>query len=291
MAIVNGLNSDQVGPLVQFAVEKGLFGIIFQPIMFAGRDRWVAPQVRRARRYTLSHLAHDLGAQVTWDWQPLRDWIPASAFALFGYLADRLRGTDRSMVCTAAATSGVASPLVVHVRTRIVVPVGSFFNIDGFLADIRGILDKNLVGLDLTTAVHAAIDSRFDIESAPPGFTRADLYQLLEQCIARVNSSIEGWSERAYESAEWRLFVAAGMWFADLFNFDLSAIRVSTTVVATQEGEIAFCAYNSAGWREAVERIHQTATLSEWHRDHGRHQIFAGGKMVPINALVGDQFV
>ena len=286
-AIVNGLNTDQVGPLVQFAVEKGLFGVLFQPIMFAGRDRSVTPEVRQARRYTLSHLAHDLAGQVPWDWQPLRDWIPASAYALFGYLADRLRGTDRSMVCTAAATSGVASPLVVHVRTRTVAAVGSFFNIEGFLADVRAILDKNLIGLDLMAAVHAAIDSRFDIGSAPSGFTRADLYQLLEQCIARVNSSIEGWNERAYESAEWRLFVASGMWFQDLFNFDLRAIQASTTVVATEEGEISFCAYNSTGWREAVEWMHRTAKLSEWHRQHGRHEIFAGGKVVPIDSLVG----
>ena len=49
------------------------------------------------------------------------------------------------------------------------------------------------------------------------------------------------------------------MWFQDLFNFDLRSIEASTTVVATQEGEIPFCAYNSAGWREAVERMHSSA--------------------------------
>jgi hypothetical protein len=71
------------------------------------------------------------------------------------------------------------------------------------------------------------------------------------------------------------------------FNFDLRSVQTSTTVVATEEGEISFCAYNSAGWREAVERIHRTATLTDWHEQHGRHSIFAGGKLVPITSLVG----
>lgn len=286
-AVVNGLNADQVGPLVQFALERGLFGVLFQPIMFAGRDRAITDEVRYARRYTLAHLTHDLADQVGWDWQPLRDWIPANAFALFGYLADRLLGSHTSMVCTAAPSSGVASPLIVHSETRTVVPLGSFFNIEGFLGDLRRIIDQNIGGLDLIAAVQAVMDSRFDSAAAPANFTRSDLYQLLEQCVARVNSSIEGWTQRTYEAGEWRLFVILGMWFQDLYNFDLRSIEASTTVVATQEGEISFCAYNSAGWREAVERMHGTGTLSDWHHRYGRHPIFTAGRFVPVTSLVG----
>jgi len=130
------------------------------------------------------------------------------------------------------------------------------------------------------------MDSRFDSAAAPTNFTRADLYQLLEQCIARVNSSVGGWAERPYESGEWRLLIVIVASFMDLYNFDLPALESSTTVVATQEGEIPFCAYNSAGWREMVERTHRTATLSEWHRQHRRHPIFAGNQLVPITDLV-----
>ena len=285
-AVINGLNTHQVGALLEFALERGLFGLIFQPIMFAGRDGSVSPEVRHARRYTLSHLAHDLADQVSWDWQPMRDWFPASGFAMLGYLADRLRGSHTSMVCTAAPNSGVGSPLVINAKTGAVAPLASFFDVEGFLDDVRRILAQNVEGFDLIAAVHTAIDSRFDSAAAPPNFTRADLYHLHEQSMARVNSSIEGWTERAYESGEWRLFIVLGMWFQDLFNFDFRSIEASTTVVATQEGEIPFCAYNSAGWREAVEQIHRTATLSEWHSQHGRHVIFTGGKLVPVGTLV-----
>src|SRR5215472_2951326 len=288
--ITNGgyqwVNADQVGPLVRFAVEKGLFGVIFQPVMFAGGDRSVTPEVRHLRRYTLSHLAHDLAGQVAWGWQPLRDWFPMSAFSVFGYLSDRLRGDDKSMVCTAAPSSAVGSPLVVNVK-RVVRPLASFFDdIEGFRGDLRRIIVQDLDRFSLMAAVHGAIDSRFDSTSAPAGYTSANLDQLHAQSMARVNSSIDGWTERAYESGEWRLLFVLGMWFQDLFNIDLRAVRTSTTVVATEEGEISFCAYNSTGWREAVERMHRTATLSEWHRQHGRHPIFSDGKVVPVNAVM-----
>ena len=286
-AVINGLNAEQVGPLVQLAIERGLFGVLFQPIMFAGRDRLASDEARHARRYTLSHLAHDLATQVRWDWKPLRDWFPASTIAMFGYLADRLRGNQTSMVCTATPSSGVGSPLIIHAKTRAVAPLASFFDVEGFLGDVRCIIDQRSDGFELMAAVQTAIDVRFDSAAAPANFTRGDLYQLLEQFIARVNSSIEGWAERTYESAEWRLFIVTGMWFQDIFNFDLRSIEASTTVVATQEGEICFSAYNSAGWREAVEGIHRTATLSQWHHQHGRHPIFTGGKLVPLRSLVG----
>jgi uncharacterized radical SAM superfamily Fe-S cluster-containing enzyme len=284
-AIMNGLNTDQVGRIVQFAVDKGLFGVTFQPIMFAGRDRSVTPEIRSARRYTLSHLAHDLAGQVPWDWRPLRDWFPSSAFSLLGYLSDRLRGDHKSMVCTAAPTSAVGSPLVVNVKTGAVAALASFFDVEGFLGDVRRMIDQNLDGFGLLARLHSAIDSRFDPAAAPAGFTRENLYQLHEQSMARVNSSFEGWTERAYESGEWRILFVLGIWFQDLFNLDLRSIQASTTLVATKEGEISFCAYNSTGWREAVERMHRTATLTEWHRRHGRHEIFAGGKLLPIDTV------
>jgi hypothetical protein len=52
---------------------------------------------------------------------------------------------------------------------------------------------------------------------------------------------------------------------------------------ATQQGEISFCAYNTGvGWRQIVEKMHMTATLTKWYEAHGRHEIFAGGKSVPL---------
>jgi hypothetical protein len=53
----------------------------------------------------------------------------------------------------------------------------------------------------------------------------------------------------------------------------------------TQQGEISFCAYNTGiGWRNILEKMHMTATLTKWYEEHGRHEIFAGNKNVPLTS-------
>jgi 7,8-dihydro-6-hydroxymethylpterin dimethyltransferase len=71
------------------------------------------------------------------------------------------------------------------------------------------------------------------------------------------------------------------MWFQDLFNYDFRRTEQCIIPYATQEGEISFCAYNTGvGWRNIIEKMHMTATLTKWYDEHGRHEIFAGGKKV-----------
>jgi hypothetical protein len=74
------------------------------------------------------------------------------------------------------------------------------------------------------------------------------------------------------------------MSFQDLNNYDFATMSDSKTPVATQEGEITFCAYNGGRWRKIVEHLHQTATLAEWNRMRGRHPIYAKGKEVDLGA-------
>ena len=73
------------------------------------------------------------------------------------------------------------------------------------------------------------------------------------------------------------------MWFQDLFNYDFRRTERCIIPYATQEGEISFCAYNTGiGWRNIIEKMHMTATLTKWYEEHGRHEIFAGGKNVAL---------
>ena len=89
----------------------------------------------------------------------------------------------------------------------------------------------------------------------------------------------------------WNFLFIAGMWFQDLFNYDFRRTEMCIIPYATQEGEISFCAYNTGiGWRNIIEKMHMTATLTKWYEEHGRHEIFAGGKAVPLathRALAG----
>ena len=81
----------------------------------------------------------------------------------------------------------------------------------------------------------------------------------------------------------WNFLFIAGMWFQDLFNYDFRRTERCIIPYATQEGEISFCAYNTGvGWRNIIEKMHMTATLTKWYEEHGRHEIFAGGKEVGL---------
>ena len=81
------------------------------------------------------------------------------------------------------------------------------------------------------------------------------------------------------------------MWFQDLFNYDFRRTEQCIIPYATQEGEISFCAYNTGvGWRNIIEKMHMTATLTKWYEEHGRHEIFAGGKKVGMSH-VGHELV
>jgi hypothetical protein len=83
----------------------------------------------------------------------------------------------------------------------------------------------------------------------------------------------------------WNFLFIAGMWFQDLFNYDFRRTEQCIIPYATQEGEISFCAYNTGvGWRNIIEKMHMTATLSKWYEEHGRHEIFAGGKNVGMES-------
>ena len=69
VTIVNGVNNDQVGPIIKFALENcdKISFVSFQPVSFTGRDEDISDADRQARRYTLSHLAHDVKAQTGVD--------------------------------------------------------------------------------------------------------------------------------------------------------------------------------------------------------------------------------
>lgn len=87
----------------------------------------------------------------------------------------------------------------------------------------------------------------------------------------------------ARRADRWNFLFIAGMWFQDLFNYDFRRTERCIIPYATQQGEISFCAYNTGiGWRNIIEKMHMTATLTKWYEEHGRHEIFAGGKAVPL---------
>ncbi len=287
VSVVNGINNDGVGDIARFVSQnvETIHGVIFQPIMFCGRDENVATDERYSRRYPVSQIAYDLQAQTSIGWEPMRDWFPVSAYGAFAHLCDVLNPGAQlgSLFNDIHPDHGIFSPVLVNARTGETIPVAAFFNVEQFIRDIVQIADSGRGATIMKALLPASVMRNFDPDQAPSGFGLRQIRELLGDCFYRIAGSGEDWSKRAYSySGPWKLVMVSAMMFQDAYIYDLSTISDSTTPVATQEGEINFCAYNGGRWRKVVEHLHQTASLGSWHRTHPRHQIYANGKRVDL---------
>jgi 7,8-dihydro-6-hydroxymethylpterin dimethyltransferase len=289
VTVVNKLNNDGIGDIIRFVADhiEKIHGVIFQPVMFCGRDEGISADERYAKRYPVSQVAYDLQLQTSFGWEPMRDWFPVSAYGAFAHLCDILHPKAElgSLFNDIHPNHGMFSPILVNARTKEIVPVAKFFHVEQFVRDIIEIADSGRCPAIIKSMVLLSLVRNFDSDNAPPNFGIGQLRELLTDCVYRVALSGPDWSERAYAyTGVWKLVMVSPMTFQDAYNYDLSLISNSSTPIATQEGEINFCAYNGGRWRRIVEHLHQTASLTEWNRSHGRHPVYAKGKEVDLGA-------
>jgi uncharacterized radical SAM superfamily Fe-S cluster-containing enzyme len=286
VTVVNGVNNDQVGPIVEFAIDNAdkVTVVSFQPVSFTGRDEDVTDERRSRERYTLSHLAHDLKAQLGAT-EPLRDWFPLSAMNPFSDVVDLLLDPSEkfgSLNCGCHPNCGIGTVLLVHKKTKQMVPVSSFVDVEQLLRDVQAVADAGHGRAVTLSRIALALLRNFRPEKAPAGYGfRELLRQVLSQTGA--NSTSIGHTEGDAKSFEWRFLFVAGMWFQDLFNYDFRRTEMCIIPYGTQEGEISFCAYNTGvGWRQIIEKMRMTATVAEWFKEHGKHPVYAKHQNLPL---------
>jgi hypothetical protein len=121
----------------------------------------------------------------------------------------------------------------------------------------------------------------FDPFKAPTSLRIVDLLKKFDKSLGATGKSYG--AGKARREDPWNFLFIAGMWFQDLFNYDFRRTEMCIIPYGTQEGEISFCAYNTGiGWRNIIENMHQNATVAKWFKEHGRHEVFAAGKDVPL---------
>ena len=295
VTIVNGVNNDQVGPIVQFAIDNAdkITVVSFQPVSFTGRDEDVADDVRQAQRYTLSHLAHDVKDQLGAT-EPLRDWFPLSAMNPFSDVVDHLLGQSAefgALKCGCHPNCGIGTVLLVHKKTKRWIPVSQMVDVDQLLRDLQEVADAGQKKPLTMAALALALLKNFRPEQAPEGY---GLTELVRQVLSQMGAKGDrvGASEGDADEFEWRFLFVAGMWFQDLFNYDFRRTEMCIIPYGTQMGEISFCAYNTGvGWRQVVEKIHRTATVAEWFKEHGKHPVYAKNQKLPLPDGTGSEVV
>ncbi|NDJ11460.1 MAG: radical SAM protein [Acidobacteriia bacterium] len=294
ITIINGVNNEQVGKVIQFALDnpRKISFLSFQPVSFTGRDEEITDERRQAQRYTLSHLAHDVKNQIGMG-EPTRDWYPISFISTFSDWSDLVKGPDTDwgqLSCGCHPNCGTGMAVMIDKETKEFAPVTKFLNAEQMAKDVAQVNDAARGKLMTVIGGSLALLRNYDPFQAPTNFRLMDLLQKFDKGLGATGKNYgKVTGDRTMEDIEmrrkdrWNFLFIAGMWFQDLFNYDFRRTEQCIIPYATQEGEISFCAYNTGvGWRNIVEKMHMTASLTKWYEEKGRHEIFAGGKKVPL---------
>ena len=185
--------------------------------------------------------------------------------------------------------------VMVDSKTKEVMPISAFVSNEQLARDIIQLNDAARGPVLSKIGLLLAVLRNYDPFKAPGDFTLVDMLKLYE-------APPGSWKEderqttpvRDLKPKRWTYLTVGAMWFQDLFNYDFRRTEMCIIPYGTQHGEISFCAYNTGvGWRKIVEKMHMTATLTKWYEEHGRHEIFAGNKNVPLDttqhSLIVDQ--
>jgi len=296
--IVNNVNNDQVGPIVRFAMEnpRKISFVSFQPVSFTGRDEDITPERRMRQRYTLSHLAKDVSQQVG-RIEPTRDWFPISFISTFSNFADLIHGPESqwgALSCGCHPNCGVGTALMVNKVTKEWAPVPRFLDAQGLTRDVNAITDAARGKKFSNFMMALALLKNYSPFQAPPSLRLKDLWVKFDKTWALSKHAEVKYGrtnpQRTFDDAiqrrndPWNFLFIAGMWFQDLFNYDFRRTEMCIIPYATQQGEISFCAYNTGiGWRKIIENMYKNATVAEWYKTHGKHQIYAKGKKVDLD--------
>ncbi|MGH9916963.1 MAG: radical SAM protein, partial [Pyrinomonadaceae bacterium] len=173
-------------------------------------------------------------------------------------------------------------------------PVPQFLDIPGLVTDMRKITDAARSKWFSNMMMGLALLKNYNPYGAPSKFKLTDMLVKFDKSFglsgrdygkvdgARTQNDIE---KRRQD--RWNFLFVAGMWFQDLFNYDFRRTEMCIIPYGTQQGEISFCAYNTGiGWRNIIEEMHKNATVAEWYKKYGRHEIFARGKEVELGESV-----
>src|SRR3989440_3586219 len=191
--IVNSINNEQVGRIVQFALDnpKTISFLSFQPVSFTGRDEEITDERRKAQRYTPSHLAHDVKSQ-TGLGEPTRDWFPISFMSTFSDWADLVHGPDRDwgqLSCGCHPNCGISMALMIDKETKEAVPVTAFINADRLAKDVARINDAargkwlSIVGMSL------AVMRNYNPFSAPTHLKLVYLLKKIEKTLGATQNA------------------------------------------------------------------------------------------------------
>jgi hypothetical protein len=192
--------------------------------------------------------------------------------------------------CGCHPNCGTGMALMIDKETKEAVPVTAFLKGDQLAKDIAKVNDAARSKFWTVFGMALALMKNYDSFQSPTHFKMTDLLKKFDKNFNATGKNygkvgpdrtIDDVMKRRQD--RWNFLFIAGMWFQDLFNYDFRRTEMCIIPYATQQGEISFCAYNTGvGWRQIIENMHKNATVAEWYKTHGKHEIYAKGKAVNL---------
>src|SRR3954463_9942126 len=193
VTIVNGVNNEQVGRIIEFALDnpKTINFLSFQPVSFTGRDEEVSVERREAQRYTLSHLAHDVKTQ-TGLGEPTRDWFPISFMGTFTDWADLIHGPSADwgqLSCGCHPNCGVGMAVMIDKETKEAKAVTEFLYGDQLAKDIAKVNDAGRGRFLSVAGMALALMRNYDPFKSPTHFRMIDLMRKFDKTFGATKQA------------------------------------------------------------------------------------------------------
>ena len=260
--LVNTINDDQVGKILQFAIDNCdvISGISYQPVAFTGR---ISEKERLKHRYTLSDLAFDIEKQTGYakameDWYPLSITTPYSKFVskLNDYLTINL---------SCHPNCGIGTYLLVNRKTKQTIPITQILNVEAIFNELNEFIKENKVNFKPYLKFMMIYLLRKHFKRNVENLSLVDLYKATYGVAKKENKT------------EWTLLLVAGMHFQDCYNYNIDRVKRCVIHYSAPNGLIyPFCTYNSGPtFREMIEKKF-SISLEEWQKKKGTTYVTSG---------------
>ncbi|HDD60257.1 MAG TPA: radical SAM protein [Euryarchaeota archaeon] len=244
--IVRGINDDEVGKIVDFALEnmEVIRSVNFQPVSFSGR---INQEQRLKGRYTIGDLINDLADQTDYIEGP-EDFFPIPAAAVLSELISQI-ANEPKVAFTTHPHCGSAAYLFREDGGRVI-SLTRFIDADGLLDEAQTLIEsgefENYGKLRGALKAYQLVKRHIDTSKAPKGL---NVLSMLKSVFLTQN-------KKALGEFHWRTLFIGAMHFQDLYNYDLERVRRCVIHYTTPDGRIIpFCAYNTGPeFRVEVEK-------------------------------------
>lgn len=259
--IAGGINEDQVGKILKFALDNidVSSGISYQPVAITGR---VSYAEREKLRFTLPDLVRCIEEQT--GILKKDDWYPLSFVTPISKMISAVRGAETVHI-TCHPHCSLGSYLFIDHQTKEPIPLTRFVDVEGLFPALNEHAAKTQASTFKRFAQMNAffqLQKYYDKSKAPGGLDFTKFLQTLDGFFDK--SKGRGAMDGTYTN---KTLLVAGMHFMDSYNYELERVRRCVIHYATPAGRIIpFCAYNGGlTHRTAIE--HQfSIPMDEYRR-------------------------